>query len=138
MRRITVRASSCVIWSVTVRASSAGSANVRGPKRTFWMAFRTPKTKPCTHNCRLFGNGLLPETTCLSRKHKQVTAASALLRFELHRVHWGKEASSCWFFLVYWSTPAIKAYYYIKDTMVKAFIRRWCCHVGGNNFITLW
>src|SRR5262245_5967356 len=39
---------------------------------------------------------------------------------QLPRVHWGKEASSYWFVLVYWSTPAIKVYYYIKGTIVKA------------------
>jgi hypothetical protein len=76
--------------------------------------------------------------TFLARKLKQFTAGFALFLFELHRVHWGKEASSYWFVLVYWSTPAIKISYFIKGAMVKAFIRRWCCHVGGNNFITLW
>src|SRR5262249_62347310 len=56
----------------------------------------------------------------------------------LHRVHRSKEASSYGFVLVYWSTPAIKISYFIEGTMVKAFIRGWRCHVGGNNFITLW
>src|SRR5262245_29687904 len=107
MRRITVLASSWLIWSATVRASSARKRHCAGSQTNFrgWHSQELLRTKPC---------------------------------FGLHRVHWGEEASSYWFVLVYWSTPAIKISYFIKGTMVKAFIRGWCCHVGGNNFITLW
>jgi len=52
----------------------------------------------------------------------------------LHRVHWGKEASSLRFAFPYWSIRVIC--HWIIDTMVEVIIRRWCCHVGGNNFVS--
>src|SRR5262249_58976073 len=55
---------------------------------------------------------------------------------ELRRVHWSKEASS--YFTPYFFTPApgLKVIvYWIIGTLVEAIIRRWCCPIGGDNFI---
>src|SRR6516164_6645016 len=50
-----------------------------------------------------------------------------------------KEASSLRFTFVYRSTPRKKlSSYWIIGTMMEAIIRRWCCHVGRNNFISFW
>src|SRR5262245_24628620 len=54
---------------------------------------------------------------------------------ELRRVHWSKEASS--YFTSNCSTPGLKVIRYWKIcTMVEAIIRRWCCPIGGNNFVS--
>src|SRR5439155_3235729 len=57
----------------------------------------------------------------------------------LRRVHWSKEASSFGCAFKYWSRP-VKLHWkhWIIGTMMEAIIRRWCCHVGGNSFTSLW
>jgi hypothetical protein len=58
---------------------------------------------------------------------------------KLRRVHWSKETSGLRFAFVYRSTPRKKlSCYRIIGTLVEAIIRRWCCHVGGNDFISPW
>jgi hypothetical protein len=55
---------------------------------------------------------------------------------ELQRVHWSKEASS-FGFVVPWPKGGINGICPWRiDTMVETIIRRWCCHIGGNNFIS--
>jgi hypothetical protein len=58
----------------------------------------------------------------------------------LRRVHWSKEASSLRFVFPRWFSPEriMLICHWIIGTMVEAIIRRWCCHVCGNNFISPW
>jgi len=57
----------------------------------------------------------------------------------LPRAHWSKEASSLRFAFKYWSTPGINHFcYWIIGATVEAIIRRWGCHVGGNNLTRFW
>src|SRR5262249_44170688 len=53
----------------------------------------------------------------------------------LRRVHWSKEASSLGCAFIYWSPYWSQ---WIIDATVEAIIRRWGCHVGGNDFISRW
>ena len=55
-------------------------------------------------------------------------------------MHRSKEGSGYGFITPYWSSPnRIKLIsYLIIGTMMEAAVRRWCCHVGGNNFVTRW
>src|SRR5262245_14118819 len=57
---------------------------------------------------------------------------------ELRRVHWSKEASS--YFTPYslsWSTAGLKVIVYYKiRALVEAIVRRWCCLICGNNFVS--
>jgi hypothetical protein len=48
-------------------------------------------------------------------------------------VHWSKEASS--YFTPCWSTINVIRYCRIR-TLVEAIVRRWCCPIGGNNFVS--
>jgi hypothetical protein len=59
---------------------------------------------------------------------------------KLRRMHRSKEASGYGFITPYWRSPnGIKfVSYLIIGTMMEAVVRRWCCHVGGNNFVTRW
>src|SRR5262249_39351153 len=59
-------------------------------------------------------------------------------KLTLRRVHWSKEASSLGFAVPCWSHVGInRIYHWIIETMVEAIIRRWCCHVGGNNLLSI-
>ena len=48
-------------------------------------------------------------------------------------MHWSKEASS--YFTPCWSTINVIRYCRIR-TLVEAIVRRWCCPIGGNNFVS--
>jgi hypothetical protein len=66
------------------------------------------------------------------------SAKPETMKRTLRRVHRSKEASSLGCVIPHWTTPAIKLIcHWIVGTTVETIIRRWCCHVGGNNFITL-
>jgi hypothetical protein len=79
-------------------------------------------------------------------KYSRAFAVSRLLRLlgiyppaqrALRRVHWSKEASSLGFAVPYGSHVGInRIYHWIIETMVEAIIRRWCCQVGRNGFIS--
>jgi hypothetical protein len=59
---------------------------------------------------------------------------------ELRRVHWSKEASSYftpYCFTPYWSIQELKVIRNcIKRTLMEAIVGRWCCPIGGNNFVS--
>src|SRR5262249_10197416 len=76
----------------------------------------------------------------VGRRLSQEEAKRLLAKLEgLRRVHWSKEASSLAFALPYWSIPIkLNWKHWVIHTMVETIIRRWCCHVGGNNFISPW
>src|SRR5215831_19010055 len=91
---------------------------------------------------------LAARVNCAPRKAPENTESAAFpcnlsgilirpVHRELRRVHWSKEASNLAFAFPYWSIPIkFNWKHWIIDTMMETIIRRWCCHVGGNNFIS--
>src|SRR5262245_62822162 len=52
-------------------------------------------------------------------------------------MHWSKEASSYRCLTPYWFRATGGIFYdWIIGTMVEAIVRRWCCPIGGNNFVS--
>src|SRR5262249_15761812 len=104
----------------------------------FWVRLRVPRTRHQRGRCDEAAGGqetnkkaLAIHVSGLLYERRSWNEGSARLR----RVHWSKEASSLGCAFIYWSPYWNQ---WIIDATVEAIIRRWGCHVGGNDFISRW